>query len=236
LENIDLTDRTADRKQHTDPPLPDVVVMLGRQGSGKGTQASLLASSTGGIHLSTGDVLRDEVDRETPIGRRVAGFLARGELVPDDVMGEVVAARLRARDRELVVLDGFPRTLAQAQLLDGLLGGGPDLVIELFVPRIAVVERLRSRRICAPCGLTTTGTAGEQCPRCGDPLTVRSDDAPEAIAQRLLAYDRETEPVLDHYAALGRLVTTDGTGPPEEVAARVADAVRAGADEAPAVA
>jgi adenylate kinase len=187
---------------------------VGPPGSGKGTQGRGLASRLGVPYLSTGEALRAEMAEGTPLGRRVAAVVERGDLVADDLMLELVAATMaRAAAGAGYVLDGFPRTMPQARALDRSAPplGPPDVVVHLAVPDRVVAERLARR------------AAQEG----------RADDArPGVTEQRLRAYADQTEPLLAHYRQQGTLVTVDGDQPPDEVAAAIASAVEARADRA----
>jgi adenylate kinase len=179
-------------------------------------------------HLSTGDLLRSAIQDGTELGRQAAPFVAQGDLVPDDLMAAIVCERI-AEIRNAgrgVVLDGFPRTIAQARLLwEPETDGGPpgiDIALHIAVPRHLAIERLRTRMVCTGCGLPGTGSV---CDDCGEPTAARNDDHPEAIERRLAVFDSETRPLLDWLAQRGLLTTVDGTGTPDQVAARIADVV-----------
>jgi adenylate kinase len=203
------------------------LAVLGRQGAGKGTQCSLLAARMGVPHLSTGDLFRDEVAAGTPLGRRVAGCLEAGALVPDDLVLEVVTPALAASDGYL--LDGFPRTLAQGQALFEVLGAGAaDLAVEIDVPRAVVEQRLEARRICDDCGTITSlvdGAPASPCDDCGGELVRRGDDTPEAIARRLDLYDEQALPLLTWFDSQGLLASVDGVGDLDDVHERLVTAV-----------
>ncbi|MDD5453531.1 MAG: adenylate kinase [Candidatus Bipolaricaulis sp.] len=200
------------------------VVLLGPPGAGKGTIAVRAAEELNLSHLSTGDVLRDEVARGTELGKKARGFMDRGELVPDEVVLAMV--RERVRGREGVLLDGFPRTLAQAEGLAEFLP--VHVVVYLAVGKDEVVRRLGSRRVCASCGavynlVTQRPRTAGRCDRCGGELRQRPDDAPEVVAHRYEVYERESQPLIEHYARQGVLVSVDAARPPEAV---VADVIR----------
>jgi adenylate kinase len=206
------------------------LAVLGRQGAGKGTQCALLAARTQVPHLSTGDLFRDEVAAGTPLGRKVAGYLEAGELVPDDVVLDVVTPALAAAP-EGYLLDGFPRNLAQAcALLDAAGDDALDVAIELVVPSSMVLPRLAARRVCQSCGTTyVTPEGGPEittCRVCGGRVARRADDTKAAIRRRLAAYDEQTKPLLVWLADRGLLLSVDGRAEPDVVHERVATALR----------
>lgn len=193
------------------------LMLLGRQGSGKGTQAARLAARYGIDHLSTGELFRAAIDAGTALGQQARHHMDDGELVPDDVVIGVVADRLcdPAVTARGFVLDGFPRTDVQADALEEILAGAPlDLVAELEVPTSLVRERLEKR------------AADED----------RDDDTAEAITRRLELYELETRPVAELYQRLGRLVVIDGTGDPDDVTERLIVAIDKRLGERPEVA
>ena len=187
------------------------LILLGPPGAGKGTQALRLAKNHGIAHLSTGDMLRAAVAAGTPIGLRAKGIMARGELVPDDVMIEVISQRLDQDDAAKgFILDGFPRTVPQAEALDWLLkdkGLRLDAVIELAVDEEALLARIENRA-------KETGGA-------------RADDNAETLKARLAVYRKQTAPVANHYRALGRLAVVDGMQPIDKVSASIDNATNA---------
>jgi adenylate kinase len=212
------------------------LIVLGRQGAGKGTQCARLATRLGISHLSTGDLFRAEITAGTPLGRQLDRYVSAGELVPDDVVLDVVAANLGAADLRAkgYLLDGFPRTVAQGQALFEVLGAGAaDLAIEIDVPVDVVGARLAARRICTGCGLVVAARPGQRrCDTCWSTLEHRADDHPEAIARRLALYDEQSGPLLVWLDSQGILVTVDGVGHPDGVHDRVFAAV---AQRVPAV-
>lgn len=207
------------------------MVVLGRQGAGKGTQCQRVAARLGVPHISTGDVLRAAVRDGTPVGRRAADFMNAGRLVPDELMLDVVSARLAEPDTATgFVLDGFPRTLAQGQALFDLLGDHAlDLAVDLDVPEDLVVARIAARRVCGDCGRISVALdrahLSYPC-ACGGTATQRPDDTEFAVSRRLAIYEQETRPLVNWLASLDLLVTVDGVGGPDEVEARIAAAIR----------
>jgi adenylate kinase len=187
--------------------VPLDVLLLGVQGSGKGTQAKRLSSEYDIAHLSTGDMLRKAIAEGTELGRRVQPILEAGDLVPDDLMIDLIRERIQAPDTEGgFILDGFPRTMAQADALDSMLSEVErplTVVLELQVPDDVAIERLRRRGV----------------------EEGRSDDTPEAIANRIALYHRETKPLVSHYRLAGNLVGIHGDRPENEVFTEIQQAV-----------
>ncbi len=211
------------------------VIMLGAPGTGKGTQAGLLATYLGVVHISTGDMLREAVAKRRPLGREVEEVMAQGKLVPDALMIRVVAERLQEHDcARGFVLDGFPRTVAQAEALDRLMdaqGRAVDLVFLLEVPEAEIVKRVSSRRVCLGCGrvfnllLDQVASAGV-CPTCGAALVQRADDTPETVRERLRVYEQQTEPVRTYYQKQGKLRVIAGDRSIAEVQRAIQEAVK----------
>jgi adenylate kinase len=204
------------------------IILLGPPGAGKGTQARILVEETGMVQLSTGDMLRAAKESGTEMGRRVAEVMARGDLVTDDIVIGLIAEQLDGEaGRHGLIFDGFPRTLAQADALEDLLerkGKKLDAVIELRVDDEALVDRISGRFTCAKCGEVyhdrTRPTAKEGvCDRCGSTDFVRrADDNAEAVRVRLVAYYRNTAPLIGYYHAKGKLRVVDGLGEVDEIA------------------
>lgn len=203
---------------------------MGAPGAGKGTQARFVSGLLGIPHLASGDLLREHRRRGTPLGRIARAYMDRGDLVPDDLVVQMVIERLGRSDAAGgALLDGFPRTLAQARALDAELaahGGGVRVALLLDVPTDALVSRLAGRRVCIGCqgtfhialqALPTDGT----CPRCGDMLMQRPDDAEAVVTHRVQVYLTETAPVVDHYRAQERLRSIDGVRPIDAIEADV---------------
>ena len=210
------------------------LVVLGRQGAGKGTQCVRLSHHFAVPHVSTGDMLRAAVRGKTDLGERAKGIIDDGRLIPDEMVMEMVDERLSQRDvmSRGFILDGCPRTIGQAEHLRASLLERPlELVVDLDVPRSMVLERLESRRTCVVCG-TIYSTQNPPmlqwvCDNCHGDVVQRDDDTAEAIAKRLDLYDEETTPLLDFYREEGLLELIDGTGSPDEVFNRVLKAVAA---------
>ncbi len=202
------------------------LVIFGRQGAGKGTQSTRLAEHYGAPHISTGDMLREAAAAGTPIGLEAKGYMDAGKLLPDEVMLGVVAERLKAPDvlEGGFLLDGFPRTIGQAEALCAMTS--VDLAIDIDVPEAVVLERMSSRRVCSKCGAIAS-SQDPVCPACGGELVQRDDDKPEAIQARLAAYKEQTVPTIEWFEGQGLLLTVNGLGTPDEVAARLVGAIDA---------
>ncbi|HEX9646938.1 MAG TPA: adenylate kinase [Alphaproteobacteria bacterium] len=211
------------------------LILFGPPGCGKGTQAERLHERLGLAHLATGDMLRAAVAAGTEVGRRAQAIMAAGELVPDKLVVDIIAGRLDQADaRDGFILDGFPRTLAQARALDDLLaekGRRIDRVVELEVDEDALVERISGRFACATCGagyhdrFKPTKVEGV-CDQCGGTDFVRrQDDNAETVRERLGAYRRQTAPLLPYYRERGLLTSVDGMAGIDQVTAQVEAAV-----------
>jgi adenylate kinase len=210
------------------------LVILGKQGAGKGTQAVRLARYYVVPHISTGDMFRDAVRAGTEFGQRASLFMHAGELIPDEIVNGIVEERLAKNDtaHRGFVLDGFPRTHVQAADLERVLAHqGLDAVVDLVVPTELVLQRLSSRRVCSICGTNYSLQAPPKddwtCDNCGGEVVLRDDDTQQAIARRLALYEQETAPLIEFYSELGCLLVVDGVGSVEEVSRRIIDAVDA---------
>jgi len=199
------------------------IILLGPPGSGKGTQAVRIADHYGIPHISTGHVLREAARSGTELGRKVGATIAAGSLVSDDLITDIVRARLAERDATSgVLLDGYPRTIAQAVALDAMVPPARLIVLLLDVENEEIVRRMRRRRICQSCGITQTvpdAQAAEagHCPRCGDPLVRRDDDDPEIVRHRLRTYASLADPLIAFYKDRRSYAAVDGLQPPEHV-------------------
>lgn len=212
------------------------VVFVGPPGVGKGTQAQRLAERRGMVKISTGDVLREAVRQGTPLGVRAKAFMDAGSLVPDDLVIGMLSERLAGDDTARgCLLDGFPRTIAQAEALGKMLerrGEALDLVVAFEADHEVIVDRLSGRRSCPRCGKVyhvrfDPSPAGARCGGCGAELVQREDDREATIRRRLTVYEEETAPLLAYYRDRGLLVLVDGTAPIDAVAARVDEALNA---------
>ena len=202
-----------------------IVVLIGPQGAGKGTQAQMLSERLALPIIATGEILRKVAEAQTPIGREVRGVQKSGNLVPDEILARIVRDRIALHDCDNgCILDGFPRTLPQARLLEELanLRGDKIVAIEISVPRDMLWKRLAGRRTCVSCGATYNvylkpSKVDGTCDLDQGALVIRDDDRPEAIEQRLALYDEKTRPILEYYKPSGRLHEVDGTGDPSDV-------------------
>jgi adenylate kinase len=205
------------------------LLMLGPPGAGKGTQAERFARTHGIPKISTGDILREAVAAGTDVGRRAKAIMDRGELVNDDVMIGILRERIEREDaRGGFVLDGFPRTVAQAAALDGLMAArDPLTVVDIVVPEPELVRRLASRLICESCGANAPMGGGSEvaCARCGGKLVQRTDDDEAVVRERLKVYHRQSEPLVEYYRVRPTFRSIDGTQPPDRVAADIAAAI-----------
>ncbi len=207
-------------------------VFLGPPGAGKGTQAEIIAKKHGLVKISTGDILREAVKNGTELGKLADGYMKRGELVPDEIMLGLIEEQLANIDKGFI-LDGFPRTVKQAEGLDELLQKKQlplKAVILLDVPDEEIVKRLSARRVCPNCGavynlLYNPPKNDEICDVCGTKLVQRKDDNPETIKRRLDVYHKQTAPLIDYYRAKELLVKIDGTGKPEAITEAIEEVI-----------
>lgn len=210
------------------------LIILGRQGAGKGTQCVRLSRHYVVPHISTGDMLRAAAREGSELGLMAKQIMDAGGLVGDEVMIGLVDERVRKPDASTrgYILDGFPRTVAQAEALSRITSDKPiHAVIDLDVPREIVLERISSRRVCRDCGTNYTASAVEPspwiCDVCGGDVTQRADDTPDSVNRRLDLYESQTAPLIDHYSRLGLLAVVNGVGHPDHVFKRLCDAVEA---------
>ena len=196
------------------------IVMLGAPGAGKGTQAKMIAEKYSIPHISTGDIFRANIKTGTELGKKAKSFIDKGQLVPDELTLDLIMDRFKEDDcKNGYVLDGFPRTIPQAEALDEALkanGEKVDFAIDIDVPDENIVRRMGGRRACVNCGATyhivysPTKVEGK-CDKCGEELIVRDDDKPETVLSRLEVYHNQTQPLIDYYNEQGILKSVDGT-------------------------
>ncbi len=212
------------------------LIIFGPPGAGKGTQAEKLVEKFGVQHVSTGDMLREAVAKQTELGKKAKGYMDRGELVPDEVVIGIVEEKLKqlSYEKKGFLLDGFPRTLAQAEALDQLLKKlniKIDAVINLEVDEEEIVKRLSNRRTCKVCGavyhlIFNPPKIPGKCDKCGGELYQRDDDREEAIRNRLKVYKKQTEPLVEYYQEKKILKNIDGSKTIEEVAKSIEEVLK----------
>ncbi len=202
------------------------LIMLGAPGAGKGTQAQILSEKFNIPTISTGAIIRAAIKNGTETGKMASALIDKGQLVPDEVVIDIIKERLSEKDCENgYILDGFPRTISQADALSKL-GIEIDKVIDIEVPDEIIVKRLSGRRECPVCGATyhvsfNSTKDGVHCDKCGQELVMRKDDAPETVKSRLEVYHKQTEPLIDYYKSEGILVVARGTSSVEETTEEV---------------
>lgn len=209
------------------------IVLFGPPGAGKGTQASLLSEKYGAAHISTGDILREAVANKTEVGLKAKSYMDKGELVPDEVVIAIAKEKLGSIGDEGFILDGFPRTIAQAKALDEALAdlSKPlDAVVNLQVDEDELVRRLSGRRVCPNCGEpyhidSKPPKVEGKCDKCGSDLVHRADDQPEAIRNRLKVYNDQTSPVLGYYESAGVLRNIPAVGGIQDILGRITAAL-----------
>lgn len=210
------------------------IVLLGAPGSGKGTQAVMISKKFGIPHVSTGDIFRANIKSQTPVGILAKGFIDKGHLVPDDVTLEIVENRLNEKDCDNgYLLDGFPRTIAQAEAMKASLaevGSFLTAVISLEVDYKTLLDRMTGRRVCSACGASFNLQLGKprvdgKCDKCGGDLFIRDDDKVETVAARLEVYRNQTEPLKAYYESSGLLVKINGEQAVEKVFADILEAL-----------
>lgn len=208
------------------------IIMLGAPGAGKGTQAKKIADKYQIPHISTGDIFRANIKNGTELGKKAKTYMDQGLLVPDELVVDLVVDRLAQEDcKSGCVLDGFPRTIPQAESLDAALaakGEAIDYAIDVDVPDENIINRMSGRRACVACGATyhivhiPTKVEGV-CDRCGERLILRDDDKPETVKKRLNVYHEQTQPLIDYYTKKNVLKSVDGTKNMEEVFQAITD-------------
>ena len=202
------------------------IIMLGAPGAGKGTQAKLIAEKYGVPHISTGDIFRANIKNGTELGKEAKEYRDKGLLVPDELTVRLLLDRVAQDDcKNGYVLDGFPRTIPQAEVLDKeltKLGDSVDFAVDVDVPDENIIRRMSGRRACLNCGATyhivnIPPKKEGICDVCGSELVLRDDDQPETVKNRLKVYHEQTQPLIEYYTGKGVLRTVDGTLPMEEV-------------------
>lgn len=191
------------------------IIFFGAPGAGKGTQAEIVSQKLNIPTISTGAIIRAAIKAGTDMGKSAQSYIEKGNLVPDEVVIGIIKDRLGEDDcKNGFILDGFPRTIPQAEALDRM-GIKIDVVLELYVSDDEIVNRMSGRRVCPKCGATyhtkfNPSTAGENCDKCGEVLSIRKDDAPEVVKSRLVVYHDETEPLKEYYGNKGLVKTVVG--------------------------
>ncbi len=202
------------------------LIFLGAPGAGKGTQAEIIAKELKIPTISTGNIIREALANGTDMGLKAKSFIEAGKLVPDDVVIGIIKERLAAEDcKNGFILDGFPRTIPQAEALDNM-GIIIDKVVDIDVPDENIVNRMSGRRVCKACGssyhiVNKKPQVEGVCDACGGELQIRKDDAPETVLDRLNVYHEQTEPLKDYYAKCGKLRSVEGTAPITEITASI---------------
>ena len=208
------------------------VIILGAPGAGKGTQAKKLAAEYSIPHISTGDIFRANIKEGTELGKKAKAYMDAGQLVPDELVCDLVVDRIQQDDcKNGYLLDGFPRTIPQAEALDAAvekLGEKIDYAVNIDVPDDNIINRMSGRRACVGCGATyhivfNPPKVEDVCDVCGKSLILRDDDKPETVKTRLDVYHAQTQPLIDYYAGRGVLVTVDGTQNMDKVFADIKD-------------
>ena len=199
------------------------IIFLGAPGSGKGTQATRISEKFSLVHISTGDIFRENIKNQTELGKTAKAYIDEGHLVPDEVTISMVKERLSRDDcKNGVLLDGFPRTVAQAEALEKFTK--IDKVIDIDVPYALIIDRIVNRRSCLKCGGTFNAKAlsdATKCPTCGNALYQRDDDNEETVTERINVYDKQTKPLIDFYGGKGVLVRVNGNQAIDDVFADI---------------
>lgn len=226
-----------DASAHAMPFAPTRVIFLGPPGAGKGTQAGRLSAERQLTRISTGDMLREAIAAGTPLGKQAAPIMERGQLVPDELLIGLIRERIDREDcASGYILDGFPRTLPQAEGLEAMTGlGGADrfFVFNVEVPREELMRRLSGRRWCPSCQSTyhvdfNPPTRDALCDWCSTPVVQRDDDKEAVVAKRLAEYDERTKPLIDHYRGTAKFHTVDGNRPVDQVFRELSEILGAG--------
>jgi adenylate kinase len=209
------------------------LILFGAPGAGKGTYASRLSSLFGIVSIATGDMFREEIKRDTSLGRKVGEYVRCGKLVPDDIVIDILAERLKGREAEKgVILDGFPRTVQQAEALGKI--AKIDAIVQIVVPEWIIVERLSNRRICSKCGtiynLRYLKPKKEGiCDKCGGKLYQREDDKPDVVKERLKVYERQTQPLIEYYRPKTPIIKIENNEidmPPEAIIDKIVEQLK----------
>ncbi len=202
---------------------PKVAIFMGAPGAGKGTQAVRVSESIGLAHISTGDLFRENISNDTDLGKRAKGFMESGQLVPDELVLDMLFDRVQQPDCQSgYILDGFPRTVVQAEALTERLNGASVHAVDIQVPDEVIVDRIAGRLLCRSCGniqhteFDPPETEGV-CSKCSGELYQRKDDAPDTVKDRLAVYHEQTAPVVDYYHSRGILARVDGMQSPDSV-------------------
>lgn len=208
------------------------MIFLGAPGAGKGTQSDIVAERYGIPTISTGVMIREAIKNNTEMGLAAKSYTEKGALVPDEVVIGIIAERLSKKDcQNGFILDGFPRTVPQAEALDQM-GVQIDKVLDIEVADDVIMGRMTGRRVCSKCGATyhtefNPAKDGVHCDKCGTELTIRKDDEPETVKARLQVYHEQTEPLKDYYQNKGNLVMVEGVGALDEITAKILKALEA---------
>ena len=213
------------------------IVFLGAPGAGKGTQAATVAGELNLAHIATGDMFREAQKQETELAKQARSYMEKGELVPDEITIQMVLERIAAPDCEKgVIFDGFPRTLKQAEALDGALGKQGKMIYSVVYIKVSedeLLERLGGRWICRQCQtpyhmVNSPPLTPGKCDRCGGELYQRTDDTPETVKERLRVYFVETAPLINYYTRADKLLEVDGEGSVEDVQKRISALLKKG--------